>query len=191
MPETCGRIIVKTELDQNVKVENLPEEMYSAEEIDVQIEPIGCENCSMKQMEIDGLNKKLKLTTDEYASSQTEYQNLFIKSNKKDREIKKIQLNCISLEQQLTDLGAKYQVHDERVHTLTVENEMLKQQLEEAETAQGIYEVEKIIQHKKLRGKLSYLVRWVGYGADEDRWVKENDLQCEEILKSYKTLHMI
>lgn len=148
-----------------------------------------CDGCSQKQMQIDDLKEKLKLSTADYATSQMEYQNLFIENNKKEREIKKVQSNYISLEQQLTDLGQRYRDQDKRLQVLSSENIALKKQMEKVETEQGLYEVEKIIQHKRIREKFSYLIRWAGYGADEDAWIMEDNLHCEDILDSYKKKH--
>lgn len=52
------------------------------------------------------------------------------------------------------------------------------------------YDVEKIVDYQevynKKRGKhLKYLVRWLGFGAEEDCWVDEADLECPEILDEF------
>ena len=38
------------------------------------------------------------------------------------------------------------------------------------------YEVERILQHRALRGKTQYLVRWKGYDQSEDMWLDESEL---------------
>lgn len=46
--------------------------------------------------------------------------------------------------------------------------------------------VEKILQHRKYRGKTQYLVRWKGYGRDEDTWEPETNLKgAKEAIKDY------
>lgn len=48
------------------------------------------------------------------------------------------------------------------------------------------YDVESIIKHKNVKG-VEYLVRWKGYGPDEDSWLEESELKnCPKILNSYK-----
>lgn len=52
------------------------------------------------------------------------------------------------------------------------------------------YDVEKIVDYQEVydenRGKhLKYLVRWLGFGAEEDSWVNEADLQCPELLNEF------
>lgn len=50
------------------------------------------------------------------------------------------------------------------------------------------YEVEKIIHHRKFsNGDVEYLVRWKGYGSDDDTWEKESNLTSSAlIIAEYK-----
>lgn len=49
------------------------------------------------------------------------------------------------------------------------------------------YEVDEIINHKG-KNSLQYKIRWKGYGASEDSWLREEDLaDCYEVLKNYKS----
>lgn len=50
------------------------------------------------------------------------------------------------------------------------------------------FEVEKIIHHRKQsNGTIEYLVRWKGYGADDDTWEKESNLTSSAlIIAEYK-----
>ena len=49
------------------------------------------------------------------------------------------------------------------------------------------YEVEKILSHRKLRGKTQYLVKWKGYADHENSWLSESDLEnANELLQLYK-----
>ncbi|KAG6462713.1 chromobox protein homolog 3 [Manduca sexta] len=47
------------------------------------------------------------------------------------------------------------------------------------------YEVEKIVDSKKIKGKLHYLIRWKGYSADSDTWEPENTLSCPELINKF------
>ena len=50
------------------------------------------------------------------------------------------------------------------------------------------YEVEAILNHRKRRGKVQYLVKWKGYADHENSWVTEKDLEnAKEVLQQYKT----
>jgi hypothetical protein len=50
------------------------------------------------------------------------------------------------------------------------------------------WEVEKIVDHKRSKnGRYRFLVRWLGYGPEDDSWLSENDLEdCQEILEEYR-----
>ncbi|GBP19811.1 Chromobox protein homolog 5 [Eumeta japonica] len=47
------------------------------------------------------------------------------------------------------------------------------------------YEVEKVIDSKKVKGKIHYLIRWKGYGADSDTWEPENTLSCPDLIAKF------
>uniref|UniRef100_A0A8D9AJ80 Chromodomain Y-like protein n=1 Tax=Cacopsylla melanoneura TaxID=428564 RepID=A0A8D9AJ80_9HEMI len=45
------------------------------------------------------------------------------------------------------------------------------------------YEVEKVIHHRKFtNGGVEYLIRWKGYGPDDDTWEKESNLTSSAVL---------
>jgi len=49
------------------------------------------------------------------------------------------------------------------------------------------YEVEKILNKKKFRGKDWYLVQWKGYTVEEDTWEpRENLGNAEELVKEFE-----
>jgi hypothetical protein len=50
-------------------------------------------------------------------------------------------------------------------------------------------QVEKIVSHKKDRGKYKFRIRWAGFTADEDTWEPEENLigdYCQSLLAAYK-----
>ncbi|OHT08518.1 hypothetical protein TRFO_22940 [Tritrichomonas foetus] len=47
------------------------------------------------------------------------------------------------------------------------------------------YEVEKIIDHKMIDGKIFFKIRWKGYTENEDTWEKNDDLKCIEVIDEY------
>lgn len=49
-----------------------------------------------------------------------------------------------------------------------------------------VLQVEKIIDSKKIKGKLHYLIRWKGYNADNDTWEPEKTVSCPELITKYK-----
>jgi NADH:ubiquinone oxidoreductase subunit E len=40
-----------------------------------------------------------------------------------------------------------------------------------------LYKIEKILKKRKQRGKVSYLVRWLGWSKEHDSWVREEDIE--------------
>lgn len=55
-----------------------------------------------------------------------------------------------------------------------------KKQEEEEE-----YEVQDIMDHKEVKGKLLYKIRWKGYGPSGDTWEPVQTLSCPDILDKY------
>ena len=50
------------------------------------------------------------------------------------------------------------------------------------------YELDKIIDVKKVKGKTLYLARWKGYGKDEDTWEPEENFSlCTEEIREFLT----
>ena len=54
------------------------------------------------------------------------------------------------------------------------------------------YEIEAILHHW-LKGKShQYLIRWLGYGPSQDKWVREEELGHESwLLEEYKSQHRL
>ncbi|CAH1282005.1 unnamed protein product [Diabrotica balteata] len=48
------------------------------------------------------------------------------------------------------------------------------------------YEVEKVIDDKMIAGVRHYLIRWKGYGQDDDTWEPEDTLNCPGAIKAFK-----
>lgn len=53
------------------------------------------------------------------------------------------------------------------------------------DSADEEFEVEMILNDRMVKGQHEYLVRWKGYTAKYDLWVKKKDLSCSKILKEY------
>ncbi|XP_045496096.1 chromo domain protein LHP1-like [Colias croceus] len=47
------------------------------------------------------------------------------------------------------------------------------------------YEVERIVDSKRIKGKLHYLIRWKGYSADSDSWEPHDTLSCPDVINKY------
>lgn len=69
-----------------------------------------------------------------------------------------------------------------------VKNEQLKKAArEKAKDRNNEFEVEQIVGHKTIKGIVSYKVRWLGWDAKDDTWVRETELQCPALIKAYES----
>jgi hypothetical protein len=51
------------------------------------------------------------------------------------------------------------------------------------------YEVEQILDSRMYRRQLQYLVKWKGYGYEENSWVKESEVRAPELLREFYNAH--
>lgn len=47
------------------------------------------------------------------------------------------------------------------------------------------YDVEKIIDHRRLKGTIFYRIRWKNYSSKDDTWQSKESLNCNDLLKEY------
>jgi hypothetical protein len=51
------------------------------------------------------------------------------------------------------------------------------------------YEVESIIDSRMFRRKLQFLVKWRGYGYEENSWVNEAEVNAAELVQEFYDAH--
>ncbi|KYN38865.1 Chromobox protein like protein 5 [Trachymyrmex septentrionalis] len=51
--------------------------------------------------------------------------------------------------------------------------------------AENEYEVERLINVRTIKGRRQFLVRWVGYGENDDTWENEKDLNCSQLIEDF------
>lgn len=92
--------------------------------------------------------------------------------------------NIDSLETTLSEL---------KVKTVSDQNKQFSivAHLRSTRKEESVYEVEQILNHKNKKSKRLFLVRWKGYGPNEDTWEPESNLCCPEILNAYLENHKI
>lgn len=151
--------------------------------------------------------EKLKLL-EAFASLKTENQKLTFDLKKKNEEcVKSISLNqamkeeLVATKAIVTELQTKITECERTNSELSHENRILSARTKQIQTGitkqkdrkenrigeenNDIYEVEKLIDDKKI-GKIRYfLVRWKGYEPSDDSWERESNLKCAAILKKY------
>ena len=60
-----------------------------------------------------------------------------------------------------------------------------KQQRHEAEVAPGVYIVERIVDRRKVKNKVEYLIKWSGYSSDENTWEPEDNVQDTSLIEKF------
>lgn len=121
------------------------------------------ENKIAHSKEIDGLNSMLLKMKTEMLEQTTINEKTITLLN---REIRKLNAHIKQLQKGLDSMSANHSDGDDN--------------------QDDTFEVEILLNHKKIKSGIQYLVRWKGYSPEEDSWVKESDLQCPNILKAYK-----
>jgi len=51
---------------------------------------------------------------------------------------------------------------------------------------EGEYEVESIADKRMKKGKVEYLVKWIGWSSDDNTWEPVGNLECPEIISAYE-----
>lgn len=87
---------------------------------------------------------------------------------------------------QLSDLRSQNQTLSARIKQL--QNSMIQNHQQndlQDDSNDDIYEVECIVDDKKIGKVQHYRIRWKGYGPESDTWERESNLQCAAILNDY------
>lgn len=45
--------------------------------------------------------------------------------------------------------------------------------------------MERLINIRTIKGRRQFLVRWVGYGENDDTWENEKDLNCPQLIEDF------
>ncbi len=48
------------------------------------------------------------------------------------------------------------------------------------------YEVEAVVGKRTVKGKVQYMVKWLGYPDSDNEWKWETELQCPELVEQFE-----
>lgn len=54
------------------------------------------------------------------------------------------------------------------------------------ESNENVYEVEELIDHKRKKDGMYFLIRWANFTSKDDTWERESNLMCFDLLNEYK-----
>lgn len=52
-------------------------------------------------------------------------------------------------------------------------------------SAEDVFDVERIVKDRMIKGKRQFLIKWVGYSESENTWEYEDNLMCADLVKAY------
>lgn len=53
------------------------------------------------------------------------------------------------------------------------------------------FEVERILDCRKRYGQIQYLIKWKGYGPEDNSWEPESNIHAKELMQSFKRSHAV
>lgn len=55
-----------------------------------------------------------------------------------------------------------------------------------SESSEDVYDVERIVDDRMVKGKKQYLIKWVGYPESDNTWELKSNLFCTDLLQEYE-----
>lgn len=104
---------------------------------------------------------------------------------------------------QLRNIRSQAEEWEEKYNSAIKQNEHLKKRIHDlkglgiptttrskcsipASSGNDVYEVDSILNHKKEKGHMYFLIHWSGYDSTQDSWEPQSNLKCTALLNRYK-----
>lgn len=129
----------------------------------------------LKQQEIDSLKAEAK-------SMKIQFETLEKNGNFAQNQVTQLKLE---LKKSLAHIEQLENINKENIPVINECNNDVTDNSSNDSNASQVYEVQKILNHRVVRGKRLFFIRWKGFDENEDSWVKEKDLNCPELLEKY------
>lgn len=182
---TAEQITIKTEPTFNIKVENNVDQLEILQEIAIRSGPLieNKEHSNGPQNQIDKLNSEKTDLLSDLLSLTEDYDRVCLKLNEKESECSKLRSVQTAMEEKLDKQNTEIQ----KLKLKLQKKKEVKSDL--CEKKSNVFDVEKIMGHKVVNGEILFLIRWKGYGAEDDTWEKKKNLFCDKFLKNYMSLN--
>lgn len=170
-------MVIKTEPNFEVKVENGEDQLQTLQEITIKNSERNYETSNhniLKKLNVE----KTQLLSDVLALKE-DYERVCTSLNKKNAE-------CLELKKKLVAVDQKLEMQCDEIARLQMELKTTKDCV--------TYDTPNIVGHKIILGVLNFLIRWEISGSEQSTsnmvysWErKENLNHCEQMLKTYMT----
>lgn len=164
------QIVVKRELDFNVKVESNDDPMYETEVIQVAHRGTSCDQCHTKQIEINRLKAEKQKITENLLATKKEHQQTYLTVQQNERELRKIQDELIASREECE--GKQIEINQLKVDKQNITESLLATKKGHQETYLIVQQSERDL--RKVQDELTASKK-----ECEDKQVEMNQLKSQ------------
>lgn len=124
-------------------------------------------------------NEELLLKTD--AEKGTLLQKLQLLQKENAANLINVKAGTTAMKKEINELRARIK----QIQSSVSHDKSSHQQNSPPDNEKDVFEVQELLRHKETKSGRLFLVRWEGFGPDDDSWVLESNLQCPTLLKTY------